>query len=77
MTRLINRLSAFAGNEMLIGLDPLLRLGLLKPEEVAELAGLPANSVDYGALIPKKRSLLELAASRFHTTASGELKSRI
>jgi 4-alpha-glucanotransferase len=68
-------LSAFAGNEMLIGLGPLLRLGLLRPEEVVALERFPADSVDYGALIPEKRKLLALAADRFNSMAGGGLKA--
>jgi 4-alpha-glucanotransferase len=58
-------LSAFAGNEMLIGIEPLMRLGLLKVEEVESLKTLPSGHVDYGQLIPKKRALLTRAAERF------------
>jgi len=61
-------LSAFAGNEMLIGFDPLLNEGLLREEELKELQGLPSESVQYGAIIPLKRSLLEGAAERFLET---------
>jgi len=68
-------LSAFAGNEMLIGLEPLVRLGLLTPEEPQALAGLPLDHVDYGQLIPKKHALLKRAAERFSATASADLKS--
>ena len=68
-------LSAFAGNEMLIGLEPLVRLGLLTPEEPQALTVLPADHVDYGQLIPKKHALLKRAAERFSATASKELKS--
>ena len=68
-------LSAFAGNEMLIGLEPLVRLGLLTPEEPQALTGLPADRVDYGQLIPKKHALLKRAAERFSVTASEDLKS--
>ncbi|MGK2926318.1 MAG: 4-alpha-glucanotransferase, partial [Lysobacterales bacterium] len=41
-------LSAFAGNANLIGLDPLLRLGLLREDELEDLASLPRDYVDYG-----------------------------
>lgn len=68
-------LSAFAGNEMLIGLAPLLRLGLLEREEATVLEGLAANSVDYGRLIPAKSSLLKLAAERFNRVAGSGLKA--
>ena len=68
-------LSAFAGNEMLIGLEPLVRLGLLTAGEPQALTGLPADHVDYGQLIPKKHALLKRAAERFSATASEDLKS--
>ncbi|MGA9574910.1 MAG: 4-alpha-glucanotransferase [Lysobacterales bacterium] len=68
-------LSAFAGNEMLIGVEPLVRLGLLNPDEAVALTGLPEETVDYGHLIPKKNALLKRAAERFSTLASPALKS--
>ena len=69
-------LSAFAGNEMLIGLEPLVRLGLLTYQEPQMLAALPADRVDYGQLIPKKHVLLKRAAERFSgTVASADLKT--
>ena len=68
-------LSAFAGNEMLIGMDPLVRQGLLTTDEVQTLTYLPSDSVDYGNLIPKKHALLKQAASRFISAASAELKT--
>lgn len=61
-------LSAFAGNELLIGIEPLLREGFLKEEEAAPLSALPAHSVDYGSLIPLKTALLRHAAERFAST---------
>ena len=39
-------LSAFAGNEMLIGIEPLIRLGLLTGDEAESLTGLSSESVD-------------------------------
>jgi 4-alpha-glucanotransferase len=68
-------LSAFAGNEMLVGIEPLLRRRLLKPHEIAALTGLSRSQVDYAKLIPKKHEALKLAASRFFTLADTELKS--
>jgi 4-alpha-glucanotransferase len=63
-------LSAFAGNEMLIGLEPLVRDGWLRPDELQTLQGLDQGSVDYGALIPIKHQLLILAAQRFAAQAT-------
>jgi len=68
-------LSAFAGNEMLIGIEPLIRLGLLTAKEAEVLTGLPSESVDYGNLIPARHALLAKAAGRFSAVASAELKS--
>ena len=68
-------LSAFAGNELLIGMEPLVRLGLLTGSEADSLKDLPSNFVDYGALIPRKMALLSRAAERFTAGASGELKT--
>ena len=68
-------LSAFAGNEMLIGIEPLIRLGLLNIDEAEVLTGMSSESVDYGQLIPKKHALLNLAAERFPSVASPGLKS--
>jgi 4-alpha-glucanotransferase len=58
-------LSAFAGNPMFVGLNPLIRMGLLSADEVAPLETLPHDYVDYGRLIPTKRALLIKAAERF------------
>jgi 4-alpha-glucanotransferase len=58
-------LSAFAGNPILIGLDPLIQLGLLRTSELAGLKSLPRDFVDYGRLLPLKQALLAKAAERF------------
>lgn len=68
-------LSAFAGNEMLIGIDPLIRQGLLTSSEAEVLTGLSFESVDYGNLIPAKHALLVKAAGRFSAMVSDEIKS--
>jgi 4-alpha-glucanotransferase len=60
-------LSVFAANEMLIGMDPLVRQGLLTAREAATLSDLPSDRVDYGRLIPIKHALLAQAANRFDT----------
>ena len=57
--------STFAGNELLISPTLLAREGLLKAEELAPPRAFPETRVDYGAVIPWKRALLETAASRF------------
>jgi 4-alpha-glucanotransferase len=58
-------LSAFAGNENLIGLEPLLRDGYLEANELEPLEALSEDSVDYGSVIPRKSQLLSRAAGRF------------
>ncbi len=68
-------LSAFAGNEMLIGIEPLVREGLITTREAETLTGLSSEGIDYGNLIPKKHALLALAAKRFVGTASAEFRS--
>jgi len=68
-------LSAFAGNEMLIGLEPLMRMGLLDIDELQPLTKLDAGCVDFSRLIPLKRALLSLAAERFATRASAAMKA--
>jgi len=68
-------LSTFAGNELLIDVGDLISMGLLTEEEAFELTTLPSDFVDYGALIPIKNRLLQLAAGRFEEIASAKLKS--
>jgi 4-alpha-glucanotransferase len=68
-------LSTFAGNELLIDIRDLIGKGLLEKDEAQELAALPGDFVDYGALIPIKNRLLRLAAGRFEAQASPELKA--
>ncbi len=68
-------LSAFAGNELLIGPEPLLREGLLVEEELRELECPDAGSVDFGWLIPRKQRRLLRAAERFESRASAGLRA--
>jgi 4-alpha-glucanotransferase len=68
-------LSAFAGNAMLIGFEPLLRAGLLHEEELHPLVNLDQASVDFAQLIPAKHSLLTMAAERFESRASAAMKA--
>lgn len=56
--------SAFAGNPLLIALDPLVTDGLLTSDEVSDLESLPQDRVDFGSLVPDKRSVLEKAFHR-------------
>ncbi len=66
-------LSSFAGNELLIDIDELVRMGLLRDIEVRPLQNLSRDSTDYGRLIPAKRALLTLAAQRFDRVADSTL----
>ena len=68
-------LSTFAGNEMLIDIDAVTRLGLLTPHETDALRRLPTANVDYGVLIPLKLALLGKAADRFPAVATSFLKN--
>ena len=68
-------LSTFAGNELLIDVRDLIEKGLLGTDEAQELAALPQDHVDYGALIPIKTRLLRLAACRFEERAGSDLKA--
>lgn len=68
-------LSAFAGNPMLLGLGPLVKLGLLDAADLRPLEALPNAHVDFGALIPAKNALLEKAASQFLQHADQHLKA--
>ncbi|WP_322814607.1 4-alpha-glucanotransferase [Chloroflexus sp.] len=67
--------SAFAGNPLLISLDDIIKQGLLTIEEArAALARLPADRVDYGALIPAKQSLLYRSFERFQSGHGAHLR---
>lgn len=57
--------SAFAGNPYLLSPDELLADGLVTQDDLNELKELPASSVDFGLLIPRKLNLLQKAFSRF------------
>lgn len=64
--------STYAGNEMLIDIQALLRAGWLTDNDVAEMAALPNDTIDYGRLIPLKRAALRLAAGRFSAGAPAD-----
>ncbi len=68
-------LSAFAGNALLIGLTPLVKLGLLDARDLASLEALPGDFVDFGRLIPVKRALLVKAAQKFYDQPGHGLQS--
>jgi len=68
-------LSAFAGNAMLVGLNPLAQLGLLDAADVEPMEDLPRDFVDFGRLIPEKRALLKKAAQRFYSRPVNGLRA--
>jgi 4-alpha-glucanotransferase len=66
-------MSSFVGNELLISPDWLIEEGLLRPGDCTPPA-LPETAVDYGAVIPFKRQLLEKAWGSFRAGAPPELQ---
>jgi 4-alpha-glucanotransferase len=66
-------LSAFAGNPNLISPDLLVVDGLLAADDLAGGQAFPQDRVDFGAVIPFKRGLLQRAYQRFCSGASPEL----
>ncbi len=67
-------LSSFAGNELLVSPDSLVEDGLLRTTD-CEATSPPASPIDYGAVIPFKRRLLEKAWNNFGAGAPGELRA--
>lgn len=57
--------STFAGNPLLIGIDKLIQDGYLIESEITPLRSASVRSVNFGAIIPIKNSLVRLAADRF------------
>jgi len=68
-------LSSFAGNELLISPLLLLEEGLLDEADLAPLASLPSDRVDYGAVIARKRPILDKAAAAFLAGARAERRA--
>lgn len=66
--------SAFAGNPYLVSPELLVRDGLLRSDDVANVNFIPSR-VDYGAVIPFKNSLLDLASRRFHGGTAAALRA--
>jgi 4-alpha-glucanotransferase len=62
--------SSFAGNELLISPQLLAEEGLIDSRQLKTAPQFSRNRVDYGALIPWKRSLLDEAAAAFVTKAA-------
>ena len=67
--------SAFAGNPYLISPDLLHEDGLLLDDELEEVPSFPDGKVDFGAVIPWKVGLLNLAFERFERSGSPALKA--
>ncbi|MEN9937720.1 MAG: 4-alpha-glucanotransferase [Chloroflexota bacterium] len=65
--------SSFAGNPLLVSPDVLLAEGLLADEDLADAPALPAEAVDYGAVIPFKQALLRRSFKRFQAGAEPEV----
>lgn len=63
-------LSAFAGNPLLIALEPLLAHGWLTPGDLESLDDLPESRVDFGRVVPRKMAVLRAAFDR--AVARGE-----
>jgi 4-alpha-glucanotransferase len=66
--------STFAGNPLLISLERLVEDGSLAPAEIAP-PEFPVDRVDFGTLIPWKLGLLDRAADRFLSAASGDRRA--
>ena len=66
-------LSAFAGNPNLISPEVLLEERLLNVEDLAGLRPFEEGNIDYGAVIPFKRQLLQKAYERFQAGGAVEL----
>ncbi len=62
--------SAWAGNPLLIGLEPLVEKGWLDPAALAGANGFPEERVDFERIVPWKTALLDAAAKAFFERAS-------
>ena len=67
--------SAFAGNPLMIDLEDLVTRGYLDPSALKALPRLPADAVDFEAVIQYKRPLLSRAHTGFVSTASTETRA--
>jgi len=66
--------SAFAGNPLLVSLEPLVEDGLLDPSDIENAPEFPSSRVDYGPVIECKYALLKKAHSNFIESGSDRLK---
>lgn len=69
--------SAFAGNPLLLSVEPLLEEGWLTPGEVEARPAFPPERVDYNAVSAWKMPLLWKAFERFRSGASGERRDEL
>jgi 4-alpha-glucanotransferase len=67
-------LSSFAGNWLLISPDALIEDGLLHASD-CEGHAFPESAIDYEAVVPFKRALIEIAWSNFRHGARADLRS--
>jgi len=67
-------LSSFAGNELLISPDGLIEDGLLQASDCG-VSSSAASRIDYGAVIPYKRRMLETAWSNFRAAKNRQLQA--
>lgn len=62
--------STFAGNPLLIGIDRLIRDGLLRPGTINPTPDFPSDEVDFGSVIDWRMMLLRDVADRFSEAES-------
>lgn len=68
-------LSLFAGNELLIDVDTLIKESLVSRRDAERLTGAGAKRVDFNRLIPAKTALLSVVAERFDARASADMRA--
>jgi 4-alpha-glucanotransferase len=66
--------SSFAGNELLLSPEILVKEGFVDERRLDEAPRFPRDHVDFGSVIPWKRALLDEAAAAFVAGASPERK---
>jgi 4-alpha-glucanotransferase len=69
--------SSFAGNELLLSPELLERAGLLAMKDLASSPSFPEGRIDFGALIPWKRGLLDRASAAFMAGAPAERRASL
>ncbi|MFM7521941.1 MAG: 4-alpha-glucanotransferase, partial [Planctomycetota bacterium] len=67
-------LSTFAGNTLLVSFDRLRDAGLLDAADTDGFPRFPLDRVDFGSVIPARRTLLSRAAERFTRSAPDGLR---